>query len=82
MSKYQELLTQMQASVDNIELDELAEAILEEIATAVENAVKAALSQDSMMPYYSPALHECRKAKVFDVDVAANLYAKEQGFKP
>lgn len=72
----------MEASVASIELDDLAEAILEDIAIAVENAVKAALSEDSLMPYYSPALHECRKAKVFDVDVVANLYAKEQGFKP
>ena len=85
MTKYEQVLNLTRANlssnmIQNIE--KLPEIVLNVMAQIAENAVKAALSDDPMMPYYSPAIHECRKTKIYDVDVIANLYAKEQGFKP
>jgi hypothetical protein len=75
MSKYHEVSEQLYLlGVRTVELHEY-------VATAVENAVKAALTDDSLLPHYSSAIHEARLAKC-PPDVIASLYAKEQGFKP
>jgi transcriptional regulator of acetoin/glycerol metabolism len=83
MTKHKKLKSALMTSLlDKVQPPNIrmVDLIMEEISTAVENAVKAALTDDPLLPHYSAAIREAKTAKM-PPDVIASLYAKEQGFK-